>query len=287
MVRGSIKFLFFLMGCLTLGCTPEKSIQGYIEARFTYIAANFNGILTHLWVERGTQIKVGAPLFTLDQQPQTSDFKEAQAAVNEAIAEETRAKAELENTKIRYERRKTLLQNNAIAVESVDDAKTAYLEAQATLEKAKHGVKEAQARLEQAHWSKNQKTVYADQNAFVYDTYARQSEIVTAEKQVVSLLAPADIKIIFYLPEPQLSLILVGDQFNINCDSYAKAITAKITFISPQAEYTPPVLYGQEYRAKLLYRVEARPNSLSNMHCLHPGQPVNIWLRKDNVDDKK
>lgn len=272
--------LSILLSFTVIACTSEQKIQGYVEARFTYISANFQGILYRLWVERGATIRKGQPLVTLDPQPQSANLKQAQAALNEALAEQKRARVNAENSKLRYQRRQALFNRNAIDQESLDDARTACNDALETLNKATEAVREAQGRVDEAQWSSRQKTIYALQPAFVYDTYVRQSEIVPAGKQIMSLLMPSEIYLIFYVTEPQLSSIVIGDRIKHNCDAYGKLIYSKITYISPEAEYTPPVLYGEEYRSKLLYRVEAKPLSLKDMHCLHPGQPINIFLPK-------
>ena len=55
----------------------------------------------------------------------------------------------------------------------------------------------------------------------------------------------------------------------------APLLTGKVNFISPQAEYTPPVIYSRDSRAKLVFMVEIvfDPQTAAN---LHPGQPVDV-----------
>jgi HlyD family secretion protein len=67
----------------------------------------------------------------------------------------------------------------------------------------------------------------------------------------------------------------VGNAVEVRCDGCPGPVAANISFISTQAEYTPPVLYGREARAKLVFLVEARPEGGN----LHPGQPVDVRLR--------
>jgi HlyD family secretion protein len=102
-------------------------------------------------------------------------------------------------------------------------------------------------------------------------------ERVPAKIPVVSLLAPGDIKVVFFIPEPQLSLIKLDQQILIGCDHCATKIAAKVTFISPKAEFTPPVIYSEQSRSKLVYRIEAR-FAPEDQTKLHPGQPVDIFL---------
>ncbi len=83
-------------------------------------------------------------------------------------------------------------------------------------------------------------------------------------------------KIRFYVPETRLAALRVGDAVSVRCDGCGNAIPAKIRFIAPQAEYTPPVIYSRENRAKLVYLVEAWPDAPNP--ALHPGLPVEAML---------
>ncbi len=64
---------------------------------------------------------------------------------------------------------------------------------------------------------------------------------------------------------------------NVACDGCGAPLAAQLTFISPQAEFTPPVIFSRESRAKLVYLVEARPRPEDAMK-LHPGQPLDVRL---------
>jgi HlyD family secretion protein len=79
----------------------------------------------------------------------------------------------------------------------------------------------------------------------------------------------------FFVPEPRLGAIQVGDQVDVSCDACPPELTAVISYISPDAEYTPPVIYSREMRAKLVYLVEAKPTQPA---ALRPGQPVDVTL---------
>lgn len=64
----------------------------------------------------------------------------------------------------------------------------------------------------------------------------------------------------------------------LRCDGCGEPVAAKISFISQQAEYTPPVIYSREQRSKMVFLVEARPVPADAMR-LRPGQPVDVSLR--------
>ncbi|WP_298612164.1 HlyD family secretion protein [uncultured Thiothrix sp.] len=111
--------------------------------------------------------------------------------------------------------------------------------------------------------------------AQVENRYYQAEEWVNAGTPVLSLVAADQYKIRFFLPETALGSIKVGDPLRYQCDGCSSTQQATIRFIANSAEYTPPVLYTKEQRAKLVYLVEASPIDPSHLHA---GQPVSIWL---------
>ena len=110
------------------------------------------------------------------------------------------------------------------------------------------------------------------------DTFYLPGELVPAGRPVLSLLSPEQIKIIFFIPQSYLSQLKLAQLVTVTCDNCVSPIKAKIDFIAPQAEYTPPVIYSDALRSKLVYRIEAAPN-LNEAIKLHPGQPVNVLIQ--------
>ena len=131
----------------------------------------------------------------------------------------------------------------------------------------------AQAALAQAAWRLEQKSVAAPVAGLVQDTFYVEGEWVGAGRPVASLLPPGNVKVRFYVPQTLLGSLQVGRVTEIRCDGCPAPIAAKVSFISSQAEYTPPVLYSKESRSKLVFLVEARPQGAAR---LHPGQPVDV-----------
>jgi HlyD family secretion protein len=82
----------------------------------------------------------------------------------------------------------------------------------------------------------------------------------------------------FFVPEPRLGAVKVGQKVSLACDACPAAMGATISFIAPQAEFTPPVIYSKDSRAKLVFLVEARPSD-GDAAKLHPGQPVDVTLQ--------
>ena len=288
-------------------------LQGYVEGEYVYVAAPVAGRLETLHVARGAQVAAGTPLFVLDRSREQPARDEAAARLARAEAtladlrkgkrpselesieaQLAQAQAMLELSEVALERRERLVETRAASREAVDEARAAYqrdqarvAELEAELKTAQLGaradeiqaaeaeVAAARAALAQAAWRLDQLSQPAPRSGLVVDTLYRAGEWVAADTPVVSLLPPENVKVRFFVPEPWLGAIEVGHEVQVSCDACAPHLTAVISFISPDAEYTPPVIYSREMRAKLVYLVEARPRRPT---ALRPGQPVDVTL---------
>ncbi len=293
------------------GNAGPLQVQGYVEGEYVYVGAPVAGRLETLQVARGDWVEAAAPLFQLDPSSELPARNDAAARLARAEAnlanlrkgrrpseiasieaQLAQAKAMLALSQAKLERRQPLA--DAVSIEEVeearaeherDQARVAELEAELTtaqlgarvdeIEAAEAEVRAAQAQLAQAEWRLGELSQAAPQAGRVVDTLYRPGEWVAAGAPVVSLLPPENVKVRFFVPEPQLGAITVGDEVQVRCDACPPDLVAEIGFIAPEAEYTPPVIYSREMRAKLVYLVEARPRQPD---ALRPGQPVDVTL---------
>jgi HlyD family secretion protein len=180
------------------------------------------------------------------------------------------SREDVEQASAEYERDKARI------AELQAELETARLGARADeIQAAEAEVSAARAQLAQAEWRLDELSQAAPQAGLVVDTLYRTGEWVTAGAPVVSMLPPENVKLRFFVPEPRLGAIEVGDEVQVRCDACAPDLTAVISYISPDAEYTPPVIYSREMRAKLVYLVEAKPREPD---ALRPGQPVDVTI---------
>jgi HlyD family secretion protein len=291
------------------------SWQGYVEGEYMSLASPYAGQLQKLYVRRGDTVQAGKPVFALEQQSEAAARAEAEQRLRaaqarlenlaqgrrapevEALRAELRqAQSALELSQANLAREEMLIKTDASSRASYDQARSAFerdrarvaaVEAQlrsalqplgreAERKAAQAEIAAARAALEQAAWRLEQKSVSAPASGLVQDTYFVEGEWVPAGRPVASVLPPDNVKVRFYIPEPLLASVSAGREVEVRCDGCPAAIPARIVFVSTQAEYTPPVLYSKESRAKLLYLVEARPQPGGR---LHPGQPVDVRLR--------
>lgn len=226
----------------------DLTMQGWIEANFIFVGPDEQGRVETLSVREGDKLEKGQPVFTVDEDLQSADLRAAQAAL--ANAEQALTRAD------------TLLKNRTGTQATFDQA-------QATKLQAESAVRSAQTRLDR-------RKLVSPVTGTVQQVYFRPGELVPAGKPVISVLPPGNIKVRFYVPEAILPQIAPGDEVAVSCDGCAADLKAKVSFISRQSEYTPPVIYSQDERSKLVFLIEALP---TQPDALRVGQPVSVMLQ--------
>lgn len=315
--RSFIKFTPAIALLAATGCShrPTNVYQGYIEGRFVYVASPQSGQLEQLSVRRGETIKMGQPLFTLDDQPEADEVQQAQrvlhsaaakladletgkrpaevdvtqAQIQEALAEKKQADQILASEEEQYRSggisRTELIQARANA--EISAAKVKEMEASLAVDalpareqqirSQQNEVAADRAALADARWKLQQKAIASPRQGLVMDTLYHVGEWVAGGNPIVQLLPPENLEIHFFVPEAVVGSLRMGETVHLQCDGCASDIHAIITFISPQTEYTPPVIYSNENRSKLVYMVIAEP-AAQQAAQMHPGQPVEVTL---------
>jgi len=249
MIRLPAFFLAALALALPAGCDKgnNHTLQGWVEADTVFVSPDEQGRVEYLKVREGDNVNKGELLFGLDDDLQKADVVVKQAAVS--------------NAQQAFDRATRLLKSAAGTQKSVDDTWAALRQAEANLA-----------------WSKTRlarRRVASPAAGIIQKVYFRPGENVLPGKPVIALLPPANIKIRFYAPETELARIKIGETVAVSCDACASGLTATVSFIADSAEYTPPVIYSREERAKLVYLIEARPAQPENFRV---GQPVTVAL---------
>jgi HlyD family secretion protein len=177
----------------------------------------------------------------------------------------------------RYRTDRDVRRADAAALEA--ELETARLGGRAdALEAARRDVDALAAQLAQLRWQVEEKRRAAPAAGLVQETLYRVGEYVAAGRPVVALLPPENVIVRFYVPQARLSALAPGDTVDVHADGLAPGATARVRFVSSEAEFTPPVIYSKETRAKLVFLVEAVPDAAS-VARLRPGQPLEVRLR--------
>ncbi len=236
--------------CVFANCSREggQKTQGYVEGEFVYVASPRAGALESLRVQRGQNVKAGDPLFTLESASERAGRAQAQAALTLSERE--------------FARQERLIQTKGAT-------------SQQDFERARSLRDQDREKLVQAEWDLSQKSQAAPQTGLVFDTLYREGEWIAAGRPVISLLPPGNIKVRAFVSETQVGTIHLGDSVRVFVDGLKDPFLGKVSFISPGAEYTPPVIYSRENRSKLVFMIEAVFDS-ATASKLHPGQPVDV-----------
>ena len=300
---------------LAAACGNDRtdSWQGYVEGEFVSVASPFAGRLDALSVQRGQQVVQGAALFALEadderaaRQQAEDQLRAAEATLQDlktgkrplevevSRAQLAQAQAQAQRSAAALRRDQRQFEIGGIAQAQLDESRAQassdaarVRELQRDIDVARLPGREAQqaaqaaqvaaarAALAQAQWKLSRKTVAATQAGLVYDVPYRLGEWVPAGSPVVRMLPPGNVKVRFYVPETVVGALRNGQALQVRCDGCAAPVAATISYVANEAEYTPPVIYSNETRRKLVFLVEARP-SAADAPKLRPGQPVEV-----------
>ena len=295
--------------------TDPDRFGGYAEADLVYVGPSIGGRVQKLAVERGARVKKGEVLFELERDSETLE-KAAAAARAERAAAQVRnlrkgkrvdelraieqqlaqARAALVLSTNELKRSETLVAQGFISATRLDEAHAArerdvarVAEVQAQLATARDAARPdeiaaaeadqraAESDLASTQWREDQMLGRSTATATVHDVMYRPGEWVGQGLPVIALLPDGAVKVRFFVPQAALTRIRVGDSVAVSCDGCPPGLAARVTFVSDQAEYTPPVIYSNESRSKLVFMVEAKPDDKA-AQLLKPGQPLDVRI---------
>ncbi len=235
-----------LAGC---GNGAEPVLQGWVEAELVFVSPDEQGRVETLKVREGDRVEKSALLFSVDDDLQRADLAVKKSTVTTASQN--------------FDRAKELLKTSAGTQKNYDDAEASLRQANANLT-----------------WSETRlarRRAVSPAEGVIQQVYYRPGETVPAGRPVVALLPPENLKIRFFAAQSDLPSIKFDDAVTISCDGCEKGMTAKVSFIARSAEFTPPVIYSMDERAKLVFLIEARPEQPEKFRV---GQPVSVTLSK-------
>ncbi len=297
--------------------SATHSTVGYIEGDYRYLVAPRSGWLKSVTVNLGDTLHRGQLAFNYRSDAEQFAVNQADAQLQSQIAQSQNlttgarpeeiaslqaqfkaAQAQLLLAKQTLERYQMLQRSDAVAQVQVDEMVTQVRTAQAAVDSIQAQIraanlparqqtqnasiatsKAAKAALEKAQYDLSQLNVNSELAGEVSQVYYHTGEYVTQGQPIVQILPHANRKVIFYVPQDKLSTLRVGQVVNLQgIGSQQSLSNASIRYISPQASYTPPVIYSNENADKLTFRVEGVLNTADNMPNLQVGQPVQVIL---------
>lgn len=247
--RNVARILVLLLAAASLaGCgdTKNPGYQGWVEADMIFVSPDEQGRVVKLNVREGDHVEAGAPLYAVDDDLQQADLNQSNAT--------------LANAQQAYDRAATLSKTGSGT--------------QANFDSALANLRVAEARVNTSQTKLERRRMKAPIAGTIQQIYFREGETVAAQRPVISILPPGNMKVRFFVPEPELPKLKVGEDVKVTCDGCPSDITAKVYFIATTAEYTPPVIYSLDERSKLVYLIQARPNKPDSLRV---GQPLSIF----------
>jgi HlyD family secretion protein len=241
------------------GCDERRDpgYQGWVEADMIFVSPDESGRVTKLNVREGDEVKAGAQLYSVEDDLQQADLNQNNAT--------------LANAQQSYDRAASLSKTGSGT--------------QANLDAAVSALRVAEARVNTSQTRLARRIGFAPVDGTIQQIYFRTGETVPAQRPVLSIMPPGNMKVRFYVAEPDLPKFAIGDEVRVTCDNCAADLSARIYFISTTAEYTPPVIYSLDERNKLVYLIQARP---SRPDALRVGQPISVFANaKTPVADKR
>ena len=245
----SLTLTVLVLAAALAGCNQGQNpgYQGWVEADMIFVSPDESGRVTGLNVREGDEVKAGAQLFSVDDDLQRADLNQNNAT--------------LANAQQSYDRAASLSKTGSGT--------------QANLDAAVSALRVVEARVNTSQTRLVRRVGFAPVDGAVQQIYFREGETVPAQRPVLAIMPPGNMKVRFYVPETELPKIAIGDEVRVTCDNCAGDLTAKIYFLATSAEYTPPVIYSLDERNKLVYLVQARP---SRPDALRVGQPISVYL---------
>ncbi|MBX3577249.1 MAG: HlyD family efflux transporter periplasmic adaptor subunit [Rhizobiaceae bacterium] len=301
-----------LIASLVGACAaPEPLAVGYVEGEYVLLAPIEIAAVEAVNVRRGDRVQPGVTIALLDKGDALIAVAQADAALAQAEAqladlklgkrpEEiavleaalTSAKAQQNEAERVLKRIEDLLKRGIATQADYDQASTSLEVAQAAvgqaeanlavaalparpeaIRAAENQVKQAVAARDQARWRLAKRSIEAPAPGRVNDVIRTAGDLAGPQAPVLSMLPDGAVKLKLYLPEERFSEVSVGTRLAVRCDGCAPDLVARVSYVSPDPEFTPPVIYSLETRQKLVYLVEARPE---NDGELKPGQIVDV-----------
>jgi HlyD family secretion protein len=305
-----------LLAAILPFCPPAMPVyNGYVEGEYVLMAPREAGRIERLAVVEGQTVKAGDLLFKIDTSEisrqvdaakarlaqaeaqladlETGERREELAVLEAALAAQEAALADANRV---MARQRDLFERRVVSKAALDDATAKRDSAEALTQQARHrievakmpargraidaarqNVESARADVAQMSWRESQFEIKAPADAVVDRVFRREGEMAASDKPAIQLLPPGNRKVRFFVNEQERSSVAPGRIVRVSCDGCPDNLTATVSRVANQAEFTPPVIYSVESRDKLVYAVDARPDAGSG-GTLHPGQPVDVRL---------
>ena len=246
--------------------------NGRIEAEQIDVATRMPGRVLQILVQEGDLVEAGDVLAVMDTAELEAQLARAEADVARAESQvaEVRAlieqrRADLRLAQEEHERARSLAERGVSSQSTLQQqaarrasAEAALNAAIAQLQSAERGVDAARALVNQYHTQIADATLTAPAFGRILYRLAQPGEVLGGGGKVVTLLDLSQVYMEIFLPAAEAARTAVGAEARIRLDAIDYAIPAYVSFISPEAQFTPKQVETRDERVKLMFRVKVR-----------------------------
>lgn len=247
--------------------------NGRLEMTEVDIATKYPGRVQDVLIQEGDTVKKGQLMAKLDTKELEARLKQTKAMVEQAVQQKEYAKAivaqrksELSLAKKNLERSKSLYVNKNISLVQLQQDETKLTSSKAALEAAKAQVVSADASIEAAKAQVEtikvnieESSLYAPINARVLYKLVEPGEIVGSGTKLYTLLDLTDTFMTIFLATADAGRVEIGSEARIVIDALPeKPVLAFVSFVSPEAQFTPKEIETDKERAKLMFRIKVK-----------------------------
>jgi HlyD family secretion protein len=245
--------------------------NGRLEAKQVDIATKYQGRIAEVLADEGDMVAAGQIVARMDTQPLEAQLRNAEAKIREeqdnrltAQAEVTVKQAELAYAEKQYQRSKELVVRGAVSQQErdidlarVQASRAALLGAKAQAVRAASSIDAANAEAERLRAEIEDSVLKAPIRGRVQNRLAEPGEVLPAGGKVLALVDLSDVYMYLFLPEPIAGKVALGSQARIVLDAAPDyPIRALVSFVSPEAQFTPKSVETAEERHNLTFRVK-------------------------------
>ena len=303
-----------LAGRVFAACAVTPLAVGYVEGEYVSLAPLETARIESLAVKLGDRVTPGTPIAVMERSDSELVVADATAKLAQAESELAdlkrgrrpeeieviaatlaSARAQAEDAERTLVRRVDLSKRGFAPQAELDQATTARDVAQARIREleanlavaklparddairaSENRVAQARAALDTARWRLSERTITVRATGRITDLVRRPGEVAGPQAPVATLLPDGAVKLKLWVPEKNFARLALGAALAVHCDGCEPGLTARVTHLSAEPEFTPPVIYSLETRQKLVHMVEARPEGAAAR--LQPGQIVDVAL---------
>lgn len=281
---------FFLFNSCSETEDGHGTYTGVVEGTTVQIPALTGGQIVELLVDTGEGVQAGEKIARVDTLELFYRKQELQAAMEELAVQKQIAETNLNRTendldyiRQKYERFKELLQQESVSQQRVDDLANRLQSAESAFRAAQQQLRNLNARRLQlnAQFKSLRKkisdaTIRSPITGIISETYYEAGEAIAPANPIAEVIRLDEVWVKIYVSETLLPHINVGQPAQVIPDGTKERLTAKVSWISPKAEFTPKTILTKETRTSLVYAVKITiPNP---ERILKQGMPVEIRI---------